>query len=149
MAALEALISRGYVVDTMEVAGRWADLPAIYSATVDALASVPGAIAASAHQSHSYPDGACLYFTFAGKVEPDERTAHHRALWDAGQRAALANGAALSHHHGVGLARSRYVAEAMGASFAVLQALKATLDPNGILNPGKLGLADPWGEVAW
>ena len=149
VAALEALISRGYVVDTMEVAGRWADLPAIYAATVDALASVPGAIAASAHQSHSYPDGACLYFTFAGQVEPDERTAHHRALWDAGQRAALANGAALSHHHGVGLARSRYVAEAMGASLAVLQAVKGTLDPNGILNPGKLGLADPWGEVDW
>ena len=28
VAALEALISRGYVVDTMEVAGRWRDLPA-------------------------------------------------------------------------------------------------------------------------
>lgn len=149
VAALEALISRGYVVDTMEVAGRWADLPAIYAATVDALASVPGALAASAHQSHSYPDGACLYFTFAGQVEPELRTAHHRALWDAGQRAALANGAALSHHHGVGLARSRYVGEALGASLGVLQAVKSALDPNGILNPGKLGLADPWGEVDW
>jgi alkyldihydroxyacetonephosphate synthase len=82
-------------------------------------------------------------------VPAEERTAYHRALWDAGQRAALAAGAALSHHHGVGLARSRYVAEAMGPAHAVLVAVKAALDPAGILNPGKLGLPDPWGEVAW
>jgi alkyldihydroxyacetonephosphate synthase len=149
VAALEALISRGYVVDTMEVAGRWRDLPSIYSSTVEALLGVPGTIAASAHQSHSYPDGACLYFTFAGQVEAGERTAYHVALWEAGQRAALAAGAALSHHHGVGLARSRFVAEALGPSFSVLAALKQALDPNGILNPSKLGLPSPWGPVAW
>ena len=34
VAALEALISRGYVVDTMEVVGRWRDLPGIYDATI-------------------------------------------------------------------------------------------------------------------
>jgi alkyldihydroxyacetonephosphate synthase len=149
VAALEALISRGYVVDTMEVAGRWRDLPAIYEHTVEAFLGVPGTIAAGAHQSHSYQDGACLYFTFAGKVDAGERTAYHRALWDAGQRAALTAGAALSHHHGVGLARSRFVAEALGPAFEVLVAAKQALDPNGILNPGKLGLPSPWGEVGW
>lgn len=149
VAALEALISRGYVVDTMEVAGRWRDLPVIYDRTIEALLGVPGTIAASAHQSHSYPDGACLYFTFAGKVDSGDRTSYHRRLWDAGQRAALAAGAALSHHHGVGLARSRFVAEALGPAFDVLVAVKHALDPNGILNPGKLGLPSPWGEVEW
>jgi alkyldihydroxyacetonephosphate synthase len=149
VAALEALISRGYVVDTMEVAGRWRDLPGIYESTTEALLGVPGTIAASAHQSHSYSDGACLYFTFAGQVEAEERTGYHARLWDAGQRAALAAGAALSHHHGVGLARDRYVAGALGPAFAVLASLKAALDPNGILNPSKLGLPSPWGTVAW
>nr|MDQ3294757.1 FAD-binding oxidoreductase [Actinomycetota bacterium] len=157
VAALEALISRGYVVDTMEVTGRWRDLPGIYEATCGALMAVPGAMAASAHQSHSYPDGACLYFTFAGKVDTgevggsgtDERTEHHKALWDAGQGAALAAGAAISHHHGVGLARGRFMRDALGPAFDVLAATKQALDPNGILNPGKLGLPSPWGEVAW
>jgi alkyldihydroxyacetonephosphate synthase len=145
VAALEALITRGYVVDTMEVAGRWRDLPAIYRATVDAIAGVPGTLAASAHQSHSYPDGGCLYFTFAARVDADDRDAYYRAVWDAGTRAVLGAGGALSHHHGVGLNRSRFVAEALGPALDVLVATKHALDPNGILNPGKLGLPSPFG----
>lgn len=149
VSALEALISRGYTVDTMEVTGAWANLPAIYTATIEALTAVEGTIAAGAHQSHSYPSGGCLYFTFAGQVEADRRDAYYRALWDAGQRAVLAHGGSLSHHHGVGLNRGRFMREALGGAFDVLAATKAALDPQGILNPGKLGLASPWGEVSW
>jgi alkyldihydroxyacetonephosphate synthase len=149
VAALEALITRGYVVDTMEVAGRWSQLPGIYRATVDALAAVDGTVAASAHQSHSYPEGGCLYFTFAGQVEPEDRDRYYRAVWDEGTRAVLAAGGALSHHHGIGLHRSRFVAEALGPAFEVLTATKAALDPNGILNPGKLGLPSPFGDVGY
>jgi alkyldihydroxyacetonephosphate synthase len=149
VAALEALISRGYVVDTMEVAGRWRDLPGIYQATVAALRGVPGTVAASAHQSHSYPDGGCLYFTFAASVEGDDRDRYYRAAWDAGTRAVLEAGGALSHHHGVGLNRNRFVAEALGPAVEVLRAAKAALDPNGILNPGKLGLPSPFGTSGW
>jgi alkyldihydroxyacetonephosphate synthase len=149
VAALEALISRGYVVDTMEVVGRWRDLPAIYAATVPAIQAVEGTIAASAHQSHSYTDGGCLYFTFAAKTEPDDRDRYYKAAWDAGTRAVLAAGGALSHHHGVGLNRSRFMAEALGPAFDVLVATKAALDPNGILNPGKLGLPSPFGSSGY
>ena len=147
VAALEALISRGFVVDTMEITALWAALPRIYRETVAALSAVPGTLAASAHQSHSYPEGGCLYFTFAGKVEPDERDRYYRAVWDAGQRTVLANGGSLSHHHGVGLNRSRFVRDALGPAYDVLVALKHALDPNGVLNPGKLGLPGPFGEV--
>lgn len=149
VAALEALITRGYVVDTMEVVGRWRDLPAIYTATTAALNGVEGTVSASAHQSHSYTDGGCLYFTFAAKVEPNDRDRYYRAVWDAGTRAVLAAGGALSHHHGVGLNRSRFVAQALGPAFDVLVATKAALDPNGILNPGKLGLPSPFGPSGY
>jgi alkyldihydroxyacetonephosphate synthase len=147
VAALEALISKGFVVDTMEVSASWSALPAIYRATLDALLAVEGTIAASAHQSHSYPSGGCLYFTFAGQVEPGERDRYYRALWDAGQRAVLARGGSLSHHHGVGLNRGRFMAEALGPALDVLVATKQALDPDGILNPGKLGLPSPFGAV--
>ena len=149
VAALEALISRGYVVDTMEVVGRWRDLPAIYAATLAALQAVDGTIAASAHQSHSYTDGGCLYFTFAAKTEPGDRDRYYKAAWDAGTRAVLGAGGALSHHHGVGLNRSRFMAEALGPAFDVLVATKRALDPNGILNPGKLGLPSPFGPSGY
>jgi alkyldihydroxyacetonephosphate synthase len=149
VAALEALISRGYVVDTMEVSGTWAALPRAFDQAMAAIQAVPGTLAVSAHQSHSYQTGGCLYFTFAGSVEPDERDRYYTAAWDAGTRAALAAGCSLSHHHGVGLNRARFVAEALGPALDVLVALKRALDPKGILNPGKLGLPDPFGPVAW
>jgi alkyldihydroxyacetonephosphate synthase len=149
VAALEALISRGYVVDTMEVAARWAALPKMYAEATEAIQAVGGTLAASAHLSHSYPDGACLYFTFAGQPEAEAREAYYRAAWDAGTRAVLAAGGALSHHHGVGLNRARFVREALGDAFDVLAAVKQALDPHGILNPGKLGLPDPFGDPGW
>jgi alkyldihydroxyacetonephosphate synthase len=147
VAALEALTSKGFTVDTMEVSASWAALPGVYRAALDALLAVEGTIAASAHQSHSYPSGGCLYFTFAGQVDADRRDAYYRAVWDAGQRAVLAQGGALSHHHGVGLNRARFMREALGPALDVLVATKRALDPCGILNPGKLGLPSPFGSI--
>ncbi|MEJ5253769.1 MAG: FAD-binding oxidoreductase [Acidimicrobiales bacterium] len=145
VSALEALISRGYVVDTMEITGPWASLPRIYRDTLAAIGSVGGTLVVSAHQSHAYTDGACLYFTFAGKPEPGAGDDFYRAVWDAGTRAVLAAGGSLSHHHGVGVNRGRFMPEALGGGFDVLVALKQALDPRGILNPGKLGLPSPFG----
>lgn len=149
VSALEALVTRGYVVDTMEIAARWSALPAIFEAATAAIGGVADTVVASAHLSHSYPDGACLYFTFAGQPEADGREAYYRAAWDAGTRAVLEHRGALSHHHGVGLNRARFVRDALGPAFEVLAGVKVALDPNGILNPGKLGLPDPWGDPGW
>ncbi len=149
VAALETFISKGYVVDTLEVSAPWAALDRIYSETVAAMRAVPGSMLVSAHQSHSYPTGACLYFTFGGLVEPDERDAYYTAVWDAGTRTVLTNGGSLSHHHGIGLNRARFVREALGGGFGVLTAVKAALDPNGVCNPGKLGLPDAFGGAGW
>jgi len=152
VAALEALISQGYVVDTMEVAAPWSRLDEIYEGTIRAIGDVEGVLAVSAHQSHSYLDGACLYFTFAGQpggdgADLDARTSFYRSIWDAGTRSVLERGGALSHHHGIGINRGRFVADALGGGFDVLVALKDALDPNGILNPGKLGLPSRFGSV--
>ena len=149
VAALESYITKGFVVDTMEVTGPWSRLDEIYQVTTSAIGAVSGTLAVSAHQSHSYPGGACLYFTFAGGVEPDDRDRYYTEAWQAGTRAALEAGASLSHHHGIGVNRARFVVEALGESFTVLDSIKAALDPHGIANPGKLGLANPFGALRW
>lgn len=151
--ALQGLTRKGFAVDTMEVTAPWSRLREVYDAVRKAALEVEHVVAASAHLSHSYPDGACLYFSIAARPPKDSSIdlidATHRDMWDAAQRAALHAGANLSHHHGIGLNRARYMAEAMGSSFDVLELLKASLDPNGILNPGKLGLPDHFGESGW
>ncbi len=147
--ALQALTRKGFVVDTLEIAAPWSALPAIFAGVPAAMMAVPQARAATCHLSHSYLDGACLYFTFAATPPADEIETTYVALWDAGQRAVLAHGGNLSHHHGVGLNRARFVAEALGAAMPVLQSVKQALDPRGILNPGKMGLRTVFGEVEW
>lgn len=147
--ALQALTAKGYVVDTMEVAAPWARLVGIFETTRAALLAVPHARAATCHLSHSYLDGACLYFTFAATPPADEVDRTYRALWDAGQRAVLGTGGNLSHHHGVGLNRARFVVEALGTGHRVLSSVKHALDPHGILNPGKLALDTPFGPPSW
>ena len=149
VSALEALIRKGFVVDTLEIAGAWSRVPAIYRAATKALLGVPHTRVATAHLSHSYGDGACLYFTFAATPPEAEVETTYNALWNAGARAVLAAGGNLSHHHGVGLNRDRFVAEALGSAWPVLEAVKAALDPTGILNPGKLGLPNPFGGPGW
>ncbi|MFA5775044.1 MAG: FAD-linked oxidase C-terminal domain-containing protein, partial [Ilumatobacteraceae bacterium] len=147
--ALQALTRRGYIVDTMEVSAPWSKLPDIVDKVRAALLEIPGTRAATCHLSHSYIDGACLYFTFAAEVEPENIDSHYVAMWDAAQRAAISAGSSVSHHHGIGINRGRFMAEALGGAFGVLQTLKSALDPADILNPGKLGLPTRRGNVVW
>ena len=148
--ALQVLTRKGYVIDTMEIAAPWSRLETIASVARESLLAAPHARAASCHLSHSYLDGACLYFSFAATPPPEEREATYVALWNAGQRAVLAMGGNLSHHHGIGINRGRFAAEALGeGAFTVLRSIKDALDPDGILNPGKLGLPSPFGPAPW
>ncbi len=98
------------------------------------LKAMDGTLAASAHQSHAYTDGACLYFTFAGKgPEGDDawRERYYRQAWDAVTTTTMEHGAAISHHHGIGLNRSRFLPRALGSGFDVLVGLKQSFDPGG------------------
>ncbi len=159
VSALAPLWRSAVVVDTAEVSGPWAVLDDLADGVLGALGSIDGTLVASVHESHAYTDGACLYFTFAGR-RPDEVPAgsdgdptweetYYRSAWDALSAAVVDRGGALSHHHGIGLNRARFLEGALGRGFGVLARVKAALDPAGILNPGKLGLPSPFGPVPW
>ena len=145
VSALGALTSRGYVLDTVEIAGRWSALTALYDVVTTRLQAMESNMAATAHQSHAYTDGACLYFTFAFKNDVEDREQTYRAAWDTVIDATIEHGCAISHHHGIGVNRGRFMPSVGG--FRVFRTVKEALDPHGILNPGKLGLPSPFGDT--
>jgi alkyldihydroxyacetonephosphate synthase len=157
--ALGPLWKANIVVDTIEIAGRWSVLAQLADDVTSAVRGLDGTLAASVHESHAYAEGACLYFTFAGRREKDAggddadelawQEAYYRRAWDEATAIVVAHGAAISHHHGIGLNRGRFLPGALGTGFGVLRSLKDALDPSGILNPGKLGLPSRFGAAPW
>jgi alkyldihydroxyacetonephosphate synthase len=155
--ALEAAVRAGFTVDTIEVAARWPALAPLYREVTEAVAAVDGTLLVSAHQSHAYTDGGCLYFTFAGRPATEGAAgalgnaadSYYRRVWDLVMAVTIAHGGTISHHHGIGLNRARHLPRALGPAFDVLVGMKRVLDPHGVLNPGKLGLPSPFGELPW
>ncbi len=134
----------GVCLDTIEISSDWTSLPLLYDEVVASLKAVEGTVNASAHQSHAYMSGACLYFTFAGISGENSgenfNETYYRLCWDAVMQTVEKYNGAISHHHGIGLNRSGYMKTALKESFSVLEGIKSQLDPKGILNPFKLGL---------
>ena len=52
---------------------------------------------------------------------------------------AFQNSGTISAEHGTGLTRAALIGREMGTSFEVMKTVKHTMDPNNILNPGKMG----------
>ena len=50
-----------------------------------------------------------------------------------------ANGGVINEHHGVGLKLGRYMKDLYGSAMPVLEDIKKIMDPNNIMNPGKMG----------
>jgi alkyldihydroxyacetonephosphate synthase len=127
----------GAYLDTIELAAPWTALVELHARVKSAIA-VGGL--ALCHFSHAYEQGCCAYFSFGGSdaTEAGARAAYGRA-WEGAMTAALELGATISHHHGVGQQRARWVADEMGGWMRVWRAVKDGLDPQGIMNPRAVG----------
>jgi alkyldihydroxyacetonephosphate synthase len=127
----------GSYLDTIELAGPWTVLQELHTRVKSAIA-VGGL--ALCHFSHAYEQGCCAYFTFGGSgdTEQDARSAYMRA-WEGAMSTALELGATISHHHGVGRVRARWVADEMGGWMRVWRSIKESIDPQGVMNPRAVG----------
>jgi len=137
------LLDEGVAIDTMETAFSWRDLSAGHASVVSALRTATqahaGAGLAMGHVSHSYPDGACVYFIVLYPLSQHDRLAQWQAIKRAATDAIVAAGGTISHHHGVGTDHAPWLVREKGQlGMASLRALKDTLDPGGLMNPGKL-----------
>lgn len=143
----DTLLDHGIGVETLETATEWSLLPRLYHALRNTLQTTldQGLTALGArgfvmtHISHCYPDGASLYFTFAFPLIPGQEKAQYQAVKTAACETIVREGATLSHHHGIGRDHVRWLsAEKSQLGLQLLQKLRQTVDPTGILNPGKL-----------
>jgi len=133
------LATPGGFAETIEVAHFWDQALDLYRAMKEALA--PLADEVLGHFSHLYPQGTSLYLILLGQADDDAAAeACIGRIWEVAMRIALDQGAAISHHHGVGLARLPYIREALGTGMVPLRRLKDAFDPANVMNPGKLGL---------
>lgn len=135
----EGLLGPHAVVDTMEVSGTWTQLRDLYHSLKTSLTEVADFV--GCHLSHIYTDGACLYFTLGSACNDDSEALEvNDKWWDVGMRACLEAGGSISHHHGIGRLKARWLPSELGPWFDLLAGVKKAVDPNGIMNPGALGL---------
>lgn len=144
----DALLDAGVCVETLETATTWSRLSELRNTVREALnAQLHTAYrrpVIMCHVSHAYETGASLYFTVLVPQSSEPIDQWQRAK-DAACRAISGVGSdrgplgTISHHHAVGVDHAPYLAAEIGdLGIEVLTAVKRTLDPGGILNPGKL-----------
>ncbi|MEE9122789.1 MAG: FAD-binding oxidoreductase [Syntrophobacteria bacterium] len=137
------LLDRSVMVDTLETAAPWEKLPELYKAVRQALSesilnTAPGALVFT-HLSHGYPDGASLYFTFMAQQHVGKELEQWQMVKETATEAILKHGGALSHHHGIGSMHKIWMDSYLGPEgVSLLTHLKKKMDPNNIMNPGKL-----------
>ncbi len=135
----EDLLDAGYLVETLETSATWSRLGATHAAVRRALqAELPRAIV-MCHVSHLYAHGGSLYFTVLAVRDAEDPVGQWQRAKDAACAAIVDSGATITHHHAVGTDHRDWMTAEVGPlGVEVLRAVKATLDPAGILNPGKL-----------
>jgi alkyldihydroxyacetonephosphate synthase len=138
----DSLLAAGALCETLETATNWSNVGTLKAAVTEALTNSLAETGTPAlvlcHISHVYPTGASLYFTVVAgqRGNPIEQW---RKAKTAASEAMVRNGGTITHHHAVGADHRPWMPDEIGdLGVEVLRAVKAVLDPAGILNPGKL-----------
>jgi len=145
--ARDPMLDHGLGADTLETSTRWSNIlhlhgalgPAIESGIRDTMSDRARHGIVMGHISHSYTDGASLYYTFVFPRELESEVRQWQSIKKVATEAIIEHGGTISHHHGVGTDHASWIVEEKGPiGVGVLKAVKAELDAGGIMNPGKL-----------
>lgn len=127
------------MADAIDVCANWKALPELYETMMARLR--PKATKLFAHFSHFTAHGGSIYFIVF--IEAGDQAAarqQYAGAWSAAMEVVQKLGGSIAHHHGVGLLRRPYLQKEFGSEHLVLKRIKSALDPQRILNPGKLNL---------
>ena len=144
----DALLAIGVGCETLETATTWSGVESLRSAVADALTSTLAAedgpftespALVLCHISHTYATAASLYFTVVYRLDEQDPVGQWETAKEAASTAIVDNRATITHHHAIGTDHRAHLASEIGdLGVQVLRAVKATLDPAGVMNPGKL-----------
>jgi len=139
------LWEQGYALDTVETALPWSKVEStaleVQAAIREALQAFNERVLVFAHLSHVYADGASIYTTYLWRrsADPDQTLAQWQAMKHAASQVMIANRGTISHQHGVGVDHRPYLEAEKGAiGLQLIEAVRHQLDPDRLLNPGKL-----------
>jgi len=135
----DSLLDVGVLVETLETATFWSNVDRLKADVTSALMAELGEkTIVLCHISHVYETGCSLYFTVAAP-EAEDPIDQWLAAKAKASDAMIAAGATITHHHAVGTDHKRWLADEIGpVGVSILRAVKAELDPTGVLNPGVL-----------
>jgi alkyldihydroxyacetonephosphate synthase len=138
----DPLLANGALVETLETATSWSNLAALKQAVTETIqakfAEFDSPSLVLCHISHVYDTGASLYFTIVGAQRGDA-IAQWTEIKSAVNDVLMSHGGTITHHHAVGADHRGWLTAEIGpVGVEILRAVKATIDPAGILNPGKL-----------
>jgi len=137
----DELLPSGMLAETLETATTWSNAATVHAAVGEAIrGALDGARPlVTCHISHLYAAGCSLYFSVLARADEADPAGQWLRAKHAANDALVAGGATITHHHAVGADHAGWMEREVGdAGVALLRAVKAHLDPAGILNPGKL-----------
>jgi alkyldihydroxyacetonephosphate synthase len=130
---------------TTEISADWETIPRIYNRVMQRIREeYPRAhdlTMLGGHSSHSYINGTNMYFVYNYRIHctpEDEMRVYHHPLQRIIVEETLRFGGSMCHHHGIGKFRNEWTREEHGSAYYMLEKLKQSFDPNGIMNFGTI-----------
>lgn len=128
---------------TTEISASWEMIPKIYDSVIHRVrtefARSADLTMLGGHSSHSYINGTNMYFVYNYNIncEPkDEMSTYHHPIQRIIVEETLKYGGSMCHHHGIGKYRNEWTKDEHGSAYYMLESLKNTFDPKGIMNFG-------------
>lgn len=130
---------------TTEISADWETIPKIYKNVMARVRNeflrVHDITMLGGHSSHSYINGTNMYFVYNYDIHcapEDEMIIYHHPIQKIIVEETLKAGGSMCHHHGIGKYRSEWTIEEHGSAYYMLEKLKASFDPKGIMNYGTI-----------
>ncbi|AOP51860.1 MAG: FAD-binding oxidoreductase [Brevibacterium aurantiacum] len=139
----DQLMTDGVMVETMETAAPWSRIESLHDTIKQdiekSLADRGTPALVLCHISHLYSAGCSLYYTVFAKRQQGQEMEQWKAVKTAAGNAMVNNGGTITHHHATGADHAPWLPQETGELWVrMLRAAKAEVDPEGIMNPGKL-----------